>query len=202
MLSNYLKLVFRQLYRNRLFTFLNVLGLSIGLAACWMIFQLVEYEFSFDADQPNRERIYKVVTHTTYDGKESGSPGVPVAMADALKDQMGGIETVVEQFYQYISDLQVSQATGKPLVFDGRSRVIATTADYFQLVPYKWLAGTPNGTLTEPNQVVLTQAQAKKYFPSLTPERVLGKSIMYWDTLPVKVIGGRCQLRPIQFIHG
>ncbi|WP_373511427.1 FtsX-like permease family protein [Persicitalea sp.] len=189
MLPNYLKLAFRQLWRNRLFTALNVLGLSIGLAACWMIFQLVHYEFSFDADQPNRERIYKIVTRTTYDNKESGSPGVPVSMADALKDQMSGIEIVVEQYYQSISDVQVPQASGKPLVFAGSSPVLATTGDYFQLVPYKWLAGTPTGALTEPNQVVLTQAQAEKYFPSLKPEKVLGKSVMYWDTLPVMVIG-------------
>lgn len=63
MIFNYQKLAFRQLWRNRLFTVLNVLGLSIGLAACWMIFHLVSYEFSFDADQPNRNRIYKVGVH-------------------------------------------------------------------------------------------------------------------------------------------
>lgn len=189
MLPNYLKLAFRQLWRNRLFTALNVLGLSIGLAACWMIFQLVNYEFSFDADQPNRDRIYKVVTHTTYDGKESGSPGVPMAMADALNDQMSGIEMIVEQYYQSISEVQVPQAPGKPLVFAGRSQVVATTADYFQLVPYQWLAGTPAKALAEPNEAVLTLSRAEKYFPNLKPEQMLGKTILYRDTVGIEVTG-------------
>ena len=74
MIKNYFKLAFRQLWRNRLFTALNVLGMSIGLAACWMIFQLVNYEFSFDTDHPNRDRIYKVVSDFTFDGKETSQP--------------------------------------------------------------------------------------------------------------------------------
>ncbi len=189
MLFNSLKLTLRQLWRNRLFTTLNVLGLSIGLAACWMIFQLVNYEFSFDAKQPNVERIYKVVANFDRGDEKSGSAGTPKPMADGIRNEIGGVEMVVGLYRQSVPSMQVPQSSGKPVVFKNPKRVIATTSDYFSLVPYQWLAGTPAETLTEPNEVVLTQTSAEKYFPNLTPEQMLGKSILYWDTLAVKVTG-------------
>ena len=189
MLPNFLKLAFRQLWRNRLFTALNVLGLSIGLAACWMIFQLVSYEFSFDADQPNRDRIYKVVSHFSFDGKESGNAGTPKPMAAAVRTEIGGLEMVVGLYSQYVPSLQVPQPSGKSEIFKDPGPVTATTANYFKLVPYEWLAGTPAKSLAQPNEVVLTLTSAEKYFPNLTPEQMLGKTILYWDTLAVKVTG-------------
>nr|MCU0341904.1 hypothetical protein [Spirosomataceae bacterium] len=75
MLRNYLKITLRQLWRNRLFTALNILGLSIGIAACWVIFQMTSYEFSFNAAHPNADRIYKVVSMFKFDGKEGGNSG-------------------------------------------------------------------------------------------------------------------------------
>jgi putative ABC transport system permease protein len=189
MLPNYLKLAFRQLWRNRLFTALNVLGLSIGLAACWMIFQLVSYEFSFDTGQPNRDRIYKVVSDFTFDGKESGNTGAPKPLAEAIRKQIGGVETVVGLYDQWIMSLKVPQPSGKSLNFTDIEQVQATTTDYFKLVPYRWLAGSPAKALAEPNEAVLTLSRAEKYFPGLTPEQMLGKTILYHDTVGIKVTG-------------
>ncbi len=189
MLSNYLKLAFRNLWRNRLFTALNVLGLSIGLAACWMIFQLVSYEFSFDADQPNRDRIYKVVSDFTFDGKESGNAGAPKPLAEAIRKQMGGVETVAGLYDQWIMSLKVPQPSGKSLDFTDIEQVQATTTDYFKLVPYRWLAGSPAKALAQPNEAVLTYSRAEKYFPGLTPEQMLGKTILYRDTVAIEVTG-------------
>jgi putative ABC transport system permease protein len=189
MLPNYLKLAFRQLWRNRLFTALNVLGLSIGLAACWIIFQLVNYEFSFDTDHPNRDRIYKVVSDFTFDGKENGNAGAPKPLADAIRRQIGGVETVVGLYDQWIMSLQVPQPSGKPLVFTDIEDVQATTADYFTLVPYRWLAGSPAKALAKPNEAVLTLSRAMKYFPELTPEQIHGKTILYRDTVAIEVTG-------------
>ncbi len=165
-----------------------------------MIFQLVDFEFSFDADQPNRDRIYKVVTRFTFDGKESGNAGTPKPTANAIREEIGGVKMVVGLYDQYVPSLQVPQLSGKPLVFSDAGRVLATTAEYFELVPYRWLAGTPAKSLAAPNEVVLTSTSAEKYFPNLTPEKVLGRTILYWDTLAVKVTGVVADLeRPSSF---
>ncbi|ULT27367.1 hypothetical protein KUH03_11820 [Sphingobacterium sp. E70] len=55
-----LKLILRQWGRNRLFTFLNIIGLAIGISASWIVFRIVNYEFSFNQNHPDKERIYKL----------------------------------------------------------------------------------------------------------------------------------------------
>ena len=200
MLQNYLKLTLRQLWRNRLFTGLNVLGLSIGLGACWIIFQIVSYELSFDAQHPQLERIYKVVSQFTFDGKESGNAGAPKPLAEGIRKQISGVESVVGVYRKWIPSLQVPQTSGKPLVFPDVERVMATTNAYFKLVPYQWLAGSESSPLNGPNQVVLTKSRAQKYFPNLTPEQIIGKTLLYWDTLSVEVTGVVANLdRPSSF---
>ena len=189
MFRNYLKIALRTLWRNRLFTGLNVLGLSIGIAACWLIFQMVSYELSFDADHLHADRIYKIVSRFNFEGKESGNSGAPKPLAEAIRKEIGGIETVVSLHEQYVTTLQVPQATGKPMVFEDIDRVIATTGDYFKLVPYRWLAGDMANQLAKPNQVVLTKSRAERYFPNQTPAQMVGKTLLYWDTLAVEVTG-------------
>lgn len=189
MLKNYFKLAFRQLWRNRLFTLLNVGGLSIGLAACWMIFQLVNFELNFDTDHPQADRIYKVVSHFTFEGEESGNAGTPKPLAAALRREVGGIDLTVGLYSQWMSTLQVQQPSGKLQVFNDIENVVATTDDYFRLVPYQWLAGTPTRVLTEPNQAVLTKSRADKYFPGLSPEQIVGSTLNYRDTMAVTVTG-------------
>ena len=188
MLRNYLKITLRQLWRNRLFTGLNIFGLSIGMAACWIIFQMVSYELSFDADHPNADRIYKVVSLFKSDGKEAGNAGAPKPLAEAIRKEVAGVETVVGLYGSWMPSLKVPQATGKPLVFEDVEGV-ATTNDYFNLVPYRWLAGSETAALTKPNQVVLTKSRAERYFPNQTPAQMLGKTLLYWDTLAVEVTG-------------
>ena len=189
MFRNYLKITLRQLWRNRLFTGLNIFGLSIGIAACWIIFQMVSYELSFDADHPNADRIFKVVSRFKFDGNESGNAGAPKPLANAIRNEVAGVETVVGIYENYISSLRVPQATGKPMIFEDIEKIIATSNDYFKLVPYTWLAGTATAALSKPNQVVLTKSRAERYFPNQNPAQMLGKTILYWDTLAVEVTG-------------
>ena len=95
MLRSYFTLALRQLWRNRLYTGLNVLGLAIGLSACWVIFQIVSYEFSFDTAHPNADRLYRAVSRFNFDGQEKGNAGVPYPLAGALRTQVAGVEMSV-----------------------------------------------------------------------------------------------------------
>ena len=189
MLQNYLKIALRQLWRNRLFTGLNMVGLSIGLSACWVIYRIVSFEFSFDTQNPNRDRIVRVVSRFVFDGKEQGNPGTPVPMANAVRREVAGIERVVPVRGQWIEKVQIPQKTGKPIGFDEVEDVVATDTNYFHMVPYQWLAGDPHRALSQPKQVVLTQSRAARYFSGLSPRQVFGKTVVYNDTLHVQVAG-------------
>ncbi|MBC8153529.1 MAG: ABC transporter permease, partial [Bacteroidetes bacterium] len=189
MLRNYFKIAWRNLWRNRLYTTLNVVGLAIGLSACWIIYRLVSYEFAFDQHHANRDHIYRVVTRFNRDGQQSGFAGVPLPMVAAVQSQVPGIERVVPLREQWTNYVDVPQPTGKPVRFREVDHVVATSNDYFGLIHYKWLAGDVNQALARPGQVVLAQSRVERYFPGLTPRQVLGKTLTYFDTLTVRVAG-------------
>ena len=194
MLRSYLTLALRQLWRNRLYTSLNVLGLAIGLSACWVIFQIVSFEFSFDKNQPNGDRLYRVVSRFVFDGKESGNAGTPKPLAGAMRTQVPGVELAVpvRKHYALTVDVPAAVASAKPLHVDESKDIWRTTPDYFRIVPYTWLAGDPANALAAPGKVVLTASRAQQYFPRLTPQQAIGQQLTYIgfnDTTRAEVTG-------------
>ncbi|HWK99286.1 MAG TPA: hypothetical protein VNQ55_05045, partial [Parapedobacter sp.] len=98
MIKNYIKTTLRHLWRNRLFTGLNILGLAIGISACWIIFRIVDHEFSYDAGLPNSERIFKVVSSFDRDGKQSAIGGASAPLYQGIEEEITGFEHVVPAF--------------------------------------------------------------------------------------------------------
>ncbi|GAB3916186.1 ABC transporter permease [Larkinella terrae] len=189
MQGNYFKTTLRHLWRNRLFTTLNVLGLAIGISSCWAIYRIVNYEFSFDTQQPNRNRIYRVVSHFKSDGDERKNAGVPMPMADAIQEQVPGLEKVVPVWDQWKESAVIPGGKVGSNRFEEPEKIIATSPQYFDMVPHRWLAGNVATAFDGPNKVVLTQSRAEKYFPGVPAANVLGRTIMYDDTVAVRVSG-------------
>jgi ABC-type antimicrobial peptide transport system permease subunit len=188
------KITFRHLWRKKLFTALNVLGLAIGISACWVIYSVVSYEFSFEKDLPNKENIYRLVSAYEFDGKESYSGGVSKPVYQGIREQVTGVDRVVPVFEQFMKSVEIPNggATAKVFEFDGRQNIVATDSSYFEIVPYTWLAGNATHALNSPDQVVLTKRRAEKYFGSLAPEEIIGKTLSYIgysDTLHKTVSG-------------
>ncbi|MBG6236067.1 hypothetical protein IWX76_002648 [Pedobacter sp. CAN_A7] len=75
-----LKIAFRNLWKNKGYSFINILGLSIGMASCILIFTFVHYQTSFDEHFEHNDRIYRVVTNWDYQAGTGGTQGVPIAM--------------------------------------------------------------------------------------------------------------------------
>ncbi|MEZ0540769.1 ABC transporter permease [Fibrella arboris] len=194
MFRSYLTLAFRQLWRNRLYTSLNVLGLAIGLSACWVIFQIVSFEFSFDQNLPDSDRLYRVVSHFNFDGKEVGNPGTPKPLAETMRTQIAGVALSVPVKKDWTATVEVPAASvsAKVTRFDEAKHIWHATSNYFALIPYTWLAGNRTTALARPGKVVLTASRAQQYFPHLTAEQVLGQSLTYIgfsDTTHAEVAG-------------
>jgi putative ABC transport system permease protein len=189
MLRNHLKIALRHLWRNRLFTAINVLGLAIGLSATWIIFRIVSYEFAYDQQHPNKERVFRVVSRLNRAGQGSVNPGVPTGLIKAAQTAVAGVELVVPIVDEWLENVYIPQAIGKPKRFRNMQQAIATDGGYFDLFRYDWLAGTPVKALNRPNEVVLTRSRAELYFPGLSPTQVLGRSVNYLDTLAATVTG-------------
>ena len=187
MLQNYIKVALRNLWRNRLFTTLHIVGLAIGISACWLIYQLVQYEFSFNAQIPDNDRVYRVASMFVFDGVEGGNAGAPKPLADAIKQRVSGVEMVVPVHDRWTRAAYAPNA-GKSERFKNVNEVLSTTPNYFKLIHYQWLAGNATA-LSQPKQVVLTKSRAERYFPTLRPEQIIGKTLLYDDTLAIQIAG-------------
>lgn len=177
-----IKLIFRQLWRNRLFTFLNVFGLAIGISACWLIFRIVNYEFSFDQHHPEREQIYKV--HTSYEEKEKIDhfDGVPAPLPAYMRESFANVELTVPLFKQYFERVSNNTRVRK-IEFEDPSEIIGTTGDYFKMTPYVWLAGDQSNILKNSHDLILTESRAKLYFPGTPINQIIGQTLSYDSTL-------------------
>ncbi len=183
MIKNYLKIAFRNMAKNKVFSFVNVIGLTIGLSASFLISLMVYYDYTFDDFHEDGDRIYRVVTDFKSPEGKFYNSGVTVALEDALKDN-SNFKTVSGFYIERPAKVENREADIK---VKWPRNVIFTDEDYFDIFQYKFLAGTKSGALTDPNSVILTESRAATYFPDELPHEIVGKTLVYNDSLNVKV---------------
>lgn len=187
MLKNYLKIAFRNIWKNKMFSLINIIGLSIGLSAAFVIGLMVYYDATFDKFHTDGDRIYRVTTEFNTPEGNFYNPGVTVSLAQALKDlEMAELETVAQFLTTY--PLNVENKASETL-FKNPEFVVYADAEYFKTLGYEWLVGTASTALSAPNTVVLSEVRAKKYFPNLEMTNIIGKTLVYNDSIATTVTG-------------
>jgi putative ABC transport system permease protein len=181
MIKKYFITSLRHLWRNRLFTTLNIFGLAVSISACWIIFRIVNYEFSYDRGFTNKENIYRVVSGFIFDEKESYSGGVSAPLYQGVRQQIDGLDYAVPVLEKWTSAVEVNNGTGKPLLIEEPSDIVATDSTYFNMLSYHWIAGNKSTALLAPESVVLTETRAKQYFPGKKPGDILNSTITYYS---------------------
>ncbi len=193
MFKSNLTIALRNLLSNRIFSVIHILGLSIGISASLMVYQIVRYEMTFDQFEKDPERIYRVVFDVKNRDLEMHGLAVPAPMGLAIESEVAGVETSVpvRQFQGDATTNVMIPGDGRsaPTVFAKQSGIIFTTDGYFEIVPFKFLAGNSTRALREPFGVVLTESRARLYFPGLNPLNVIGKRISYDENIEVLVTG-------------
>ena len=191
-MKKYFSTTLRYLWRHRLFTALNIAGLAVSISASWIIYRIVDYEFSYDRGLPNKENIYRVVSGFVFDEKESYNGGVSAPLYQGARQQVSGLDYAVPVLGKGISAVEVNTATGKPLIVDDPTGIVATDSTYFSMVPYRWMLGNKSTAFNAPNNVVLTMERAKKYFPGKKPEEIYHQRLTYYssrDTIQRTITG-------------
>ncbi|HAK31524.1 MAG TPA: hypothetical protein DCO90_20335, partial [Sphingobacterium sp.] len=189
-----LKSAIRQLWKNKLFSLLNIIGLAIGITSCWVIFKIVNYEYSFEAGVPQLERTYRIISQFKNDGKDNYNGGLAKPFYQAIRKEIPGVELVAPAFRNYqMESVTINKGQkNQKLVEDfdeAEGNVTETTSDYFKLVGYKWLAGSPEKAFSTANDIVLTKKRAAIYFPNQAVQGLIGKTIFYNDSIPKTVTG-------------
>lgn len=183
MIRNYFKIAWRNIWKNKLFSVINIVSLAIGLSASFVIGLMIYHDFSFDNFHPNKERIYRLVTDSeSPEGKNSFS-GVNVPLKKTIKAGLPGIENATSFFTFTPYQLNVNDTE-----FKDPEGLILTDHQYFEIFEYDWLIGDKN-VLKRANTVVLSQKKAKNYFPNLALSQMLGKTITYDDSTQAIVSG-------------
>ncbi|SDD21393.1 ABC-type antimicrobial peptide transport system, permease component [Mucilaginibacter pineti] len=188
MLKNYFKIAFRNFGRHKLFTFINVIGLSIGISAALVIYIMVDFDFNFDKFHKEPENVYRIVTEYSFQGEASYNSGVTGPLAAATQSEVTGVK-VVAPFYTIDGvNVFIPKNSGTPARFKNQSNLVLADGRYFDIFNYQWLAGSAKTALKEPYQVVLTSDQAKVYFPAMPYSQMLGKTVIY-DSIKTTVTG-------------
>jgi ABC-type antimicrobial peptide transport system permease subunit len=186
MFKNYFKTAFRNFGRNKIFSFINVSGLAIGISASLVIYMIVSYEFSFDKFEKDGNRIYRVVTAMMFPGNPFKLSGVAAPLPVAARKNISGIEAAAH-FELYNADVAMPGKT-VPVKYKGQDKIIFADDNYFSLFNYTWINGSP-AVLKTPFRVVLVKSRAEKYFGTTDINKIIGGTVTYNDSIKAVVAG-------------
>jgi putative ABC transport system permease protein len=180
MLTNYLKIAWRNLRKDKFYSLINILGLTIGVTCGLQLLLYVTDELSYDRYQTKASQIYRIVSHITEPDKVNRWSSTQPALAPTLKQDYPFIKNYV-RFFPY----------GRVMFRQGDKRfyeddIYAADSTVFDVFSYKFVEGDPRTALAQPGSVVLTQKAAQKFFGSKT---ALGQSLQTNDTTFYKVTG-------------
>lgn len=187
MLKHYLKIAFRNLTRNKVFSVINILGLTVGMGVCLLIYQYIHFEMSFDDFHEKGERVYRVVS-AVYQNEEKIGHGVesPYMMGLKAKEEIPEITDAIRVHPQYGAAVVVNPETNQRFIELGMLYVDQTFLEVFD---YQLKIGQANSVLSKANNIVLTEDMAIKYFGSTNPIGQVLKISGEWDEASYVVTG-------------
>jgi putative ABC transport system permease protein len=180
MLKNYLLLAVKNFRKQKLFSLINILGLTVGITCCLMIFLFIVSEFSYDNFHKNGDRIYRVMRVSQQSGTTKYIPWLSPPYAAALhNDYPDAIQQTMRVSPR--NDL----ITYKNISFNEK-KIISVDSNFFTFFSFALLKGNPATVLNDPSGMVMTETTAKKYFGNEDP---IGKEIEFNKERRFKITG-------------
>lgn len=174
MIKNYLKTAWRNMLRNKTSSFINISGLSIGIACALLIVIFIKNEMSYDRFHTDSNRIFQVVLNGNMNGQEFWAGNTPPPVGAALTSNVPEIETYT-RFYKpndIVVYYEQDNATAK---FFTEKNVLAVDSNFLQVFDFNIIEGDAATALMKPGSVVITEDMAKKYFGN---EKAVGKTVL------------------------
>lgn len=190
MFRNYLKIARRYLMKNKLSSFINVFGLTIGISVCIVILIFVRYESTFDAFHEKSDKTFRVVQHNKLPNQTQYWNTTAYPLAEALRSDFPEIAMVTQTAGPVGRVFKVEDGLQNVNLFEEPS-VLFVDQYYPKTFDVEWLVGDKNTALSVLNSVVLTETLAQRYF-GLTPnnyQNALGKTILLQSKDPLTVTG-------------
>jgi ABC-type antimicrobial peptide transport system permease subunit len=189
MAASNLTILTRRLWRKRSFSFVNILGLTIGITAGLLIYLLISYEWSIDRFHAKRDRIFRVVCTETFGNGATDIDGCsPIQLPAALRSEFPQVEKVAATMRMGTQRFSIPSAGG------GRTDNLSSTDVYFAdptlfgIFDFPWIAGIPAKALQEPNTAAVARSVAVNWFGHW--QGAIGKTILMGDgRMPFRITG-------------
>ncbi|MEP7268448.1 MAG: ABC transporter permease, partial [Saprospiraceae bacterium] len=184
MFQNYLKIAWRNLVKNKAFSTINILGLAIGLCSFMIIMLWISHELSFDNFHSNKNQLYRVMINgkDSNTGEKYTSIATPLALANALRDDVPGIKAVCESNWE-----------GKQYLKAGENSLskygTEVSNEFFSLFKFRFVQGDSKTALANPESIVLTEQTAIALFGKDDPMN----KIVRWNNIVDLMVTGIVQ---------
>ena len=172
MLQNYIKIAIRSLFKSKIYSLINILGLTVGIASCLLILLHVEDDLSYDTFHEGSDRIYKMVLERKYPDHVTNYAIIPHTFTDVMIEDFPEIETATRIFgggggnnpimVRYINDNSEEKAFEE-------TRFLSADSTFFDMFSFKLLKGDVNTALSGNESIVITEDMALKYFGNEDP---------------------------------
>ena len=190
MFKNYLKIAWRNIFKNKSASFTNLFGLILGISVCTTILIFVRYESTFDDFHEKSDRTFRVVQHTEMPNETLYWNTTAYPMADALREDFPEID-IVTQISGPVNQVFEVEGDSKHTNLFEEPQVLFVDVHYPKIFDVEWLVGDRNTALNDINSAVLTELLAQRYFGKQNGDyqNLLGKTILLQGKDPLTVTG-------------
>ena len=171
MFKNYLKIAYRNLTKNKVYTFINILGLALGLAITILVFLFIKDETSYDKHWEGSDRIYRTGLTAALMGQTMDAAMSPSPMAQTLRTEFTDVETAT-RINPVGQEIMIRHEQTKIYVQKG----VYADSTFFKVFSYNFIQGSAENALKDENALVLTEEVAKKLFGT---SNAIGKIVNY-----------------------
>ncbi|MFC1724718.1 ABC transporter permease, partial [candidate division KSB1 bacterium] len=162
MLRNYIKIALRNIRKQKIYSFINILGLSVGIACFILIYLFIEDELSYDLFHKNKDRLYRLVkVETKPTGEKDYTAYQPVPLAPEIKNDI----PVIKRAVRYMQPRATVSFKGKSFL----ENPLLADPDFLEMFTFTLLKGDPGSALLNKNSVVISEQLSKLYFDQEDP---------------------------------
>ena len=180
MIRNFLITALRNFTKHKFFTFINIAGLSVGMASCLLILSFVFHELSYDKFHTNHKNIYRICAKGVIGDTKVNQVYTTAKLPETLMMEFGEVTNAVRFRDRHDVKVQVGEK------IYNESGIAAVDSTFFNVYSFPLTKGTAQNVLVEPNSMVISESTAKRYFGDQDP---INKVVKVYETIDFKITG-------------
>lgn len=183
--------ILRNLWKNRINSVINVLGLTLGLTSCLFLYVYLKYEHTFDTHQPKADQIYRVNITVNYPNRVLRSGNTESMLGTAMRNEFPDLEAIIQTFGPRSALVSINPSTPEERIFEEKRNVFFVDSLFLRNMEYDFIAGHPQRALDDQSGIVLSSEMVKKYYPDYVGKELdlIGKEIELYEEYRVFITG-------------